>query len=257
MEQTMSIPVKLEHFEGPLDLLLHLIDKHKVDIYDIPIAEITTQYLEYIRLMEENKMDVMSEFIEMAATLINIKSKMLLPIEVVEEVEIDPRRELVEKLIEYKKFKLIAESLKESKELAGKMVYKEPRIPQEILDEKPLIDTDALLAGLDFTKLYKVFSDVIKKKEDKIDPIRSTFGEIKKESFTVDDKIQVIFEMCNEYETFSFYDLLDLGHSKDEVICTFLAVLEMMKMGVIKILQDNLFSEIMVKFVGREHHHGE
>jgi len=253
----MTIQLKLEKFEGPLDLLLHLIDKHKVDIYDIPIAEITDQYLEYIKLLGENKMDVMSEFIEMAATLINIKSKMLLPATQVDEEEVDPRRELVEKLIEYKKFKLIAESLKEQQKEAAKMVFKDPSIPAEILNSEPEIDTDALLSGIDFSTLYKVFEEVLKKKEDKIDPIRSKFGEIKKESFTVDDKVQLIFEMCNDYETFSFYDLLNMQNSKDEVIITFLAILEMMKMGVIKIIQETLFGEIVIKFIGREHHHGD
>ncbi|MDA3845713.1 MAG: segregation/condensation protein A [Vallitaleaceae bacterium] len=253
----MSIQLKLEKFEGPLDLLLHLIDKHKVDIYDIPIAEITNQYLEYIRLLDKNRMDVMSEFIEMAATLINIKSKMLLPAVDDDEEEVDPRRELVEKLIEYKKFKLIAESLKEQKKEASRMVFKEQSIPEEILNAEPEIDTDALLAGIDFTQLYKIFEEVLKKKEDKIDPIRSKFGEIKKETFTVDDKVQLIFEMCNDYETFSFYDLLDMQKSKDEVIITFLAILEMMKMGVIKIIQEALFGEIVIKFIGREHHHGD
>jgi len=253
----MSIQLKLEKFEGPLDLLLHLIDKHKVDIYDIPIAEITDQYLAYIKMLDENKMDVMSEFIEMAATLINIKSKMLLPAEVLDEEEIDPRRELVEKLIEYKKFKLIAESLKEQQKQAAKMVFKEASIPKEILNAEPEIDTEALLSGIDFSRLYEIFEEVLKKKEDKIDPIRSKFGEIKKESFTVDDKVQLIFEMCNDYETFSFYDLLNMQNSKEEVIITFLAILEMMKMGVIKIIQDILFGEIVIKFIGREHHHGD
>jgi segregation and condensation protein A len=253
----MAIQVKLEKFEGPLDLLLHLIDKHKVDIYDIPIAEITSQYLIYIQRLEENKMDVMSEFIEMAATLINIKSKMLLPIEIIDEEEIDPRRKLVEKLIEYKKFKLISESLKEKRKFAAKMVFKEPSIPQVLLDEKPEIDTDALLEGIDFAKLYKVFEEVIKKKENRIDPIRSKYGEIKREAFTVDDKVQLIFEMCNDYETFSFFDLLDMQGTKEEVIITFLAILEMMKMGVIKISQETLFGEIVIKFIGRDHHHGD
>lgn len=253
----MELKVKLEHFEGPLDLLLHLIDKHQVDIYDIPIADITDQYIDYITLMEDNKMDVMSEFIEMAATLLNIKSKMLLPVEVVEEEEVDPRKDLVDKLIEYKKFKLIAETLKESKETAGKMIYKEASIPEEVLNMKPEVDPESLLEGLDFSVLYQVFNDVLKKKEDKIDPIRSKFGEIKKESFTVDDKIQVIFEMSRDYKTFSFYDLLDLSGSKAEVIATFLAILETMKMGVVQITQDRLFGDILIEFVGRDHHHGE
>ena len=102
----MGIPVKLEAFEGPLDLLLHLIEKNKINIYDIPIVEITDQYMEYIRQMKTESLDVMSEFLVMAATLLDIKSRMLLPPEVTEEgEEIEPREELVEKLLEYKMYK--------------------------------------------------------------------------------------------------------------------------------------------------------
>ncbi|MEG2774828.1 MAG: segregation/condensation protein A, partial [Acetivibrio sp.] len=110
----MSISVKLEAFEGPLDLLLHLIDKNKVNIYDIPIAMITEQYLEYIAAMKTKDMDIMSEFLVMAATLLNIKSRMLLPKdETQEEEEEDPRKELVERLLEYKMYKYISYELKD------------------------------------------------------------------------------------------------------------------------------------------------
>ena len=108
----MAISVKLEAFEGPLDLLLHLIEKNKIDIYDIPIVEITAQYLDYIRQMQREDMNVMSEFLVMAATLIDIKCKMLLPKEVDEEgEEIDPRAELVQRLLEYKRYRLMADEL--------------------------------------------------------------------------------------------------------------------------------------------------
>src|SRR5690554_5085455 len=117
----MSIPVKLEAFEGPLDLLLHLIDKNKINIYDIPIVEITEQYLEYIKQMESKNLEIMSEFLVMAATLINIKSRMLLPSKVEEdEEEIDPRQELVERLLQYKMFKYMAEQLKDKQEDASR-----------------------------------------------------------------------------------------------------------------------------------------
>ena len=130
----MGIPVKLEAFEGPLDLLLHLIDKNKVNIYDIPIAQITEQYLEYIKEMKRQDLDVMSEFLVMAATLLDIKSKMLLPKEVDEEgEEIDPRAELVEKLLEYKMYKYISFDLKDRHMDAGHSLYKKPTVPDEIL----------------------------------------------------------------------------------------------------------------------------
>ena len=122
-----TITYKLEHFEGPLDLLLHLIEKNKVDIYDIPIVEITAQYLEYVRNMEREDLNLVSEFLVMAATLLDIKAKMLLPKEVDEEgEEVDPRAELVARLLEYKRYKILAEELADrrraglEKELAAK-----------------------------------------------------------------------------------------------------------------------------------------
>ncbi len=121
----MAISVKLEVFEGPLDLLLHLIDKNKIDIYDIPITLITEQYLDYIRQMESEDMNVMSEFLVMAATLLDIKCRMLLPVEVNEEgEEEDPRAELVARLLEYKMYKYMAQELLELEAGAGKHLYK-------------------------------------------------------------------------------------------------------------------------------------
>ncbi len=128
----MAIPVKLEVFEGPLDLLLHLIDKNKVDIYDIPIVEITEQYLEYIKQMETSDMNVMSEFLVMAATLIDIKCRMLLPKEVNEEgEEEDPRAELVQKLLEYKMYKYMSLELRDRQVDAARTLYREQRLPPE------------------------------------------------------------------------------------------------------------------------------
>lgn len=249
----MSIPVKIKVFEGPLDLLLHLIDKHKLNIYDIPIAEVTDQYLDYMRQMEADKMEIMSEFIEMAAILINIKSKMLLPEDEEEEEEsIDPRQELVERLLEYRKYKLMAGQLKNLQGDAGKVFFKNPTIPEEILEYLPVADPEKLLSEIDFTKLYHVFKSVIKKKTDKIDPIRSKFGEIKKEEFTVQDKIEEIKALAGRYESFSFKDILEEQQGKTAVIVTFLAILELMKMGYIQIVQEMVFDDIIIRFIERD-----
>ena len=130
----MAIPVKLPAFEGPLDLLLHLIDKNKVDIYDIPIVQITDQYMAYIRQMEREDLGLMSEFMVMAATLMDIKCRMLLPAPVQEEsVEEDPRAELVAKLLEYKMYKYMSYELKERLENAEKHFYKKPTKNAEVL----------------------------------------------------------------------------------------------------------------------------
>ena len=146
----MAISVKLEAFEGPLDLLLHLIEKNKVDIYDIPIVMITEQYLDYIKAMETEDMNVMSEFLVMAATLLDIKCRMLLPKEVNEEgEEEDPRAELVQKLLEYKMYKYMAYELKDRQVDAAKTWFKDKTLPKEIEDYRPPIDMQELLGDAD------------------------------------------------------------------------------------------------------------
>ena len=133
----MELQVKLEVFEGPLDLLLHLIEKNKVDIYDIPIVTITQQYLDYMKQMNTTDMDLMSEFLVMAATLVRIKSKMLLPVEETEEEEPeDPRQELVERLLEYKMYKYASFELKDRQYDAGRSFYKPPTVPDAIQNYK-------------------------------------------------------------------------------------------------------------------------
>ena len=145
----MAISVKLQAFEGPLDLLLHLIEKNKVDIYDIPIVEITAQYLEYIKAMETQDMNVMSEFLVMAATLLDIKCKMLLPKEINEEgEEEDPRAELVQKLLEYKMYKYMSYELKDRQVDAARTLFKDRTLPKEIEEYKPPVDLQELLGQL-------------------------------------------------------------------------------------------------------------
>ncbi len=247
----MSISYKLEAFEGPLDLLLHLIDKNKINIYDIPIVEITGQYMEYIRHMETKNLDIMSEFLVMAATLINIKSKMLLPKdETKEEEEEDPRKELVERLLEYKMYKYISYELKDRELDAAKILYKGATIPKEIANYKEDVDTASLLADLTLAKLHAIFQSVIKKQVDKIDPIRSKFGRIEKEEINLYETIGAIQKFGFIHKTFSFRGLLEAQSSKMEVIVTFLGVLELMKMGQVEIVQNNLFDDIMIQFIG-------
>ena len=177
----MSISYKLEQFEGPLDLLLHLIEKNKVSIYDIPIAEITDQYLDYVSRMEKEDLNVVSEFLVMAATLLDIKSRMLLPAKEEEEgEEEDPRAELVERLLEYKMYKYMAFELKDRELDAEKVFYKPPTIPREVARYEPPVDLDQLLDGLTLAKLQGIFEAVMKRREDKVDPIRSRFGTIRR-----------------------------------------------------------------------------
>ena len=175
----MGISVKLQAFEGPLDLLLHLIDKNKVNIYDIPIADITEQYMEYVKKMQEEDLDVVSEFLVMAATLLDIKCRMLLPKEVDEEGnEQDPRAELVEQLLQYKLFKAMAEELKGQQVDAAKAYFRKPDIPKEVSEYTPPVDLNEVIGDMNLIKLNAIFADVMKRKEDKVDPVRSKFGKI-------------------------------------------------------------------------------
>ena len=243
----MAIPVKLEAFEGPLDLLLHLIEKNKVDIYDIPIVEITNQYLEYIRAMEREDMNVMSEFLVMAATLVDIKCKMLLPKEVNEEgEEEDPRAELVQKLLEYKMYKYMSFELKDMQLEAGFSLCKKETLPKEVRDFREPIDYDELIGDLNLNKLQEIFNFMMQRKEDKIDPIRASYGNIQKDEIDMEAKALYIEDFINAHKKFSFRELLEKQHSKVEIIVTFLAILELMKIGKITICQDNLFDDIEI-----------
>ena len=174
----MGIDIKVNAFEGPLDLLLHLIEKNKVDIYDIPISEITSQYLDYIRSMEEEDLDVMSDFLVMAATFIlKIKAKMLLPVKEEEEEEGDPREELVRRLIEYKIYKYASLQLKEREMTAEKSFFLDhPDIPPQVLAYREEIDPVQMLSEVTLQRISEVFQFVMRKRQDKLDPIRSEFG---------------------------------------------------------------------------------
>ena len=244
----MELELKLEKYEGPLALLLHLIEKNKVSITDIPIVQITDQYMAYIDAMQSDKMEVMSEFVEMAATLLAIKAKMLLPRQkAAEEEEVDPRQELMEQLLEYKKYKAISERLREYSQSAAKNVFKAPTIPEEILNYVPPVDPEAILASLDFERLYQAFQMVMKRREDKIDPIRANFSEIPREAVSLEDKMRAIRGLRKQGKV-SFFELLAEEPNRPAMIVAFLAILELMKAGEIRVEQGRLFDDILILF---------
>lgn len=246
----MALPVKIENFEGPLDLLLHLIDVNKFNIFDIPIVEITEQYLEFVRNMETKDLNVMSEFLVMAATLLDIKAKMLLPVEVDEDgEEIDPREELVQKLLEYKMYKYMSYELKDRMQDAAKAMYKQPTIPEEVESYIEPVDLEKLLGNLTLKKLNDIFQSVMKRQNEKIDPVRSKFGKIEKEEVSLEDKLDFVEIYAREHGTFSFRKLLEGQKSKMQIVVTFLAILELMKMGKIVIEQEDTFADIIVTAV--------
>ena len=243
----MELTVKLQVFEGPLDLLLYLLDKNKVNIYDIPIVEITAQYMEYIAEMKRQDLDVLSEFLVMAATLIDIKSKMLLPRNPGdEEEETDPRAELVQQLLEYKMYKCMAYELKDRQVDAQRVMFKKPTIPEEVLEYQEPLNVEELVSDVTLAKLNEIFKSIMRKQQDKIDPLRSKFGKIEKEEVSLEEKTEYLENYATTHKHFSFRSLLEAQSSKVEVIVTFLAILELMKTGKILISQEHIFDDIQI-----------
>jgi len=248
----MAIEVKLQAFEGPLDLLLHLIDKNKVNIYDIPISLITEQYMEYLDAMREQEMplDAMSEFLVMAATLLDIKSRMLLPKEVSEEgEEIDPRDELVRQLLEYKMYKYMSYELRDREESAQGVYYRRQSVPKEVKAYREPVNVDEILdkAGVTLPGLYKVFQEVMKRREDLKDPIRSTFGKIEKQEIDTQQTMQFVERYIMNRRHCTFKKLLMLKSGKMYAVVTFLTILELMKRGHIYVTQEDTFGEIYIE----------
>ena len=230
----------LSSFEGPLDLLLHLIHKNEIDIYDIPIVEITKQFLDYIYKFNDLDMEVASEFVVMASTLLEIKSKMLLPVEVDEnDEEIDPREELVNRLIEYKAFKELTKNLKESEQVYNKSLTKDPEYFSEIKDEYVVKDIDISL-------LAKALRNILVKHQLRVNEI-SDHQTIETDTFSVDDSILTISKILETENKISFLSLFKNNHKKGYVIATFLATLELLKINAVKLTQSEVYGDILLE----------
>lgn len=242
-----NVNVKLEAFEGPVELLYHLIEKNKIDIYDIPIASLTEQYLEVIGGEQYRNMDNISEFMVMAATLLEIKSKMLLPKPPVEdEEEEDPRARLVEKLLEYKKFKNISEDLKSRQEQAAHVFYKESEVPEEFTKYKEPADINGVLNGVTIEDIFNAFKEVMSRRENKVDRVRSGFRSVERDRFTVEEKISYITDLLTFSPKVSFYRMFRKGSSKNEKVVTFLALLELIKLKKVSFSQNEIFGDIEI-----------
>lgn len=234
----MSYKIKLEIFEGPLDLLLYLVKKDHLNIYDIPIAKVTEQYLEYLNLMQLLDLNIAGEFLVVAATLMQIKSKMLLPAEEqtgVEEEEADPRQELVKRLLEYEKFKEIAETLRQ-RETNQREVFKRPKagIDREALSEKEVYFEASIF------DLINAFSQALK------DVPKEVFYEVIKDEFTIDEKIHEILHLLLVSPSVRLSDLFNKAKNKMEIIVIFLAILELIRMKEVICRQRELFREIEI-----------
>ncbi|MBM4135587.1 MAG: segregation/condensation protein A [Nitrospira sp.] len=226
--------IKLPIFEGPFDLLFHLIRENKIEIYDIPIALITHQYLEYIELMKELNLEIAGDFLVMAATLIHIKSKMLLPPdeEASSEEQEDPRLELVHRLLEYQAFKDAALNLKEREAEWLKVFHREP-----ISDDGG--DTELYLFDVNLFDLVSVFKKIL-------DTASAEVASITKETLTVKDRMSFIMEMMEGQEAVRFEEIFKEGINKLQLIVTFIALLELIRLGLIRAYQEREFGNIWV-----------
>lgn len=240
----MDYKIVIDAFEGPMDLLIHLIDKAEIDIYDIPISLIAEQFVEYIRQMEELNLEVTGEFLVMAATLLEIKSKLLLPNKTISEdmqlelEEIDPRVELVRKLVEYKKYKNAANELKTLENIYSKVYYK----PKEDLIE--LESEDFQLEGLNIEVLLKSINNIIKKRNKTT--LSLDIGEIQREEYTLEECMKNIRSNIAVGGVLKFSSLIDEDSTKSQIITYFLSVLELIRLKYINVFQEEDFSDLVI-----------
>ncbi|MFC7371189.1 segregation/condensation protein A [Fictibacillus iocasae] len=248
----MIYNVKLDSFEGPLDLLLHLIQTYEIDIYDIPVAIITGQYMNYIHTMKELKLDVASEYLVMAATLLAIKSKMLLPRHESEEfdqqmeleVEEDPREELVRRLVEYKKYKQAALDLKD-REAERSQVYARQPVDLAVFEKE---EEAGLISNVTLYDMLSAFQKLAVKKKEK----KTVSAKIERQEIPIERRmLQIKEKLWETGGSRRFTELFSAG-SKDHLVVTFLAVLELMKVKAIICVQDGNFEDILIKAVEEE-----
>ncbi|MBE2179527.1 MAG: segregation/condensation protein A [Chthoniobacterales bacterium] len=234
--------VKLDVFEGPLDLLLYLVKRDEVDIYDIEIGRITRQYLEYLEAMESIDVEIGGEFIVMAANLLLIKSRTLLPVDLQgpaeeEGEDEDPRWELIRQLIEYKKFKEAAGELRNREELAVKLFGRSPTAP-------PADGGATLLAGeVGALDLIAAFQRVLAR----IEKAKGATREIEADRFTVSEKIEFVLKVLPESEPLRFEELFAGQHTRGEVVATFLALLELVRLRHVRVEQVGPFGDILLR----------
>ncbi|WP_339062611.1 segregation/condensation protein A [Tepidibacillus marianensis] len=244
----MSYQVKLDAFEGPLDLLLHLIDKEEMDIYDIQISKITDQYLEYIHSMQTLKLELASEFIVMASTLLSIKSRMLLPSRNEQsfqgsfglDAEEDPRDELVQRLIEYKKYKEISYTLRE-REVARSQIFS--KAPSDLTPYAEVEETNPV-EGISIYHLIEAFQKALQRLSYK-EPITR----VHREEISIKDRMEQILQLLQSRPTdITFADLFGQSYHRSDIVITFLSILELMKQKKVSCLQKNPFDDIVIQY---------
>lgn len=245
----MALTIKTSNFEGPFDLLLHLIKKNQMDIYNISILEITNQYISYLSEMKELDLDIASEFIVMATTLIEMKSKVLLPKnKEPEEEEIDDTQELIDKLLQYKKFKGASEFLGTRQLNTGISFTKRAEIIEDTREKKPQ-DASELLKGISMMDLYKMYMEIIEIYKSKMNDSINMEERIKVEVFKIEDKMEELKEVLQVNRNTTFASIVSSSRTKIEVIVTFLALLELIKLKNVKVVQHGNFGEIYLEGV--------
>lgn len=240
----MSYKVKLQSFEGPFDLLVYLIENAEMSIYDIEISQITGQYLDYIKAMEEMDIVVSTEFMVLAASLIEIKTKMILPRTTSETegvVDEDPRAELVSRILEYKKFKQAAEILQNQEEICSNIFAK----PQEDISE--YLDQPDEYLSLDIKQFAAAFTGFVQRKH-RIESVRKHYTRVEREKATIESRISHIANSLRAKigKIFSFKELIPNKKDRYDVIVTFVSLLEMAKQRVVNIKQDTTYGDIEV-----------
>jgi len=232
-----NYPVHLENFEGPLDLLLHLIKKNEVNIYDIPIAAITKQYLDYVELMQELNLDVAGEFLVMAATLIHVKSRMLLPRPdpSQEDPEEDPREALVRRLLEHQKFKAAAELLHERETVRSAQWMRPDERVADVAGEPEEVEVE-----VDLFSLMSAFRQVLERAKQR------PAMHLPPEQISIETRIEQLLSRLSETEACGFEDLFADVQTKSGMIVTFLALLEMIRLKLVRVFQGGAFGEIRV-----------
>ena len=244
----MELPkIKVADFEGPFDLLLHLIKKNKMDIYNVEIYKVTNQYLEYLNTRKVMDLEITSEFIVVAATLIEIKSKNLLPKVKVEEEENEEDIEikLMERLIEYKRFKVVSEFFNDKYVSSGEVFSKKPEVIEEIKPEK--VDNDDIFKNITLLDLYNIYNKILENYREKQNKVNVVQKKIYVDKYKVEDKMEELLERFNSSEVIEFNNLMKESTCKLETVVTFLALLELIKIRTIQVFQDESFSNILIK----------
>jgi len=247
----MELPnIKIDNFEGPFDLLLHLIKKNKMDIYNVEILKVTSQYLSYLDQMKEMDLDITSEFIVVAATLIEIKSKTLLPkVKEVEDDEEDIEKRLLEKLILYKEIKESTDFFKERYVEGGDIFTKKAEIIEEI---KSSVDNEDILKNITILDLFQIYNNILEIHKNKQNKINIIQKKIYSDKYKLEDKVKYLTEILKTSKITKFDELMVECECKMECVVTFLALLEMIKQRVIKVYQSSSFGNIMIERLREE-----